>query len=187
MNYSNTPKTSNYLFPRLSGNKLSPIKTPSQSQPIKSIEQPNRQNQQRRSSSQLVTYLADPEPAIIESKFVSSSLQNFKTTTIIEEREEDLKLIKQTPPLIIPEINKNEIELPKKSDIIEAEPIQPKVIKQTETIEKPNLNSTLNSNQPIKVDAAKDLPKTNPEHHISLILPEAPRLSESGKSFKSIC
>ena len=37
-------KTSNYLFPRLSGNKLSPIK--STSQPIKVAEQPYKQNQQ---------------------------------------------------------------------------------------------------------------------------------------------
>ena len=32
-------------------------------------------------------------------------------------------------------------------------------------------------------DSIKDLPKTNPNHHISLILPEVTRFIESGKLF----
>ena len=72
------------------------------------------------SSSQSVTYLTEPD--INESKFFSSSVQNFRATTIIEEREEDLRLIKPTPPLPISEINKNETELPEKQNLIESEP-----------------------------------------------------------------
>jgi hypothetical protein len=165
---------------------LSPIK--STSQPIKVKEQPHKQNQQgqlgRRSSSQSITYLAEPD--VIESKFFSSSVQNFRTTTIIEEREEDLRLIKQTPPLPIALINKTETELPGKKNLIESEPepepSQPIATKPIGIIEKRNSTPKIELAS-TAADLTKDFPKTNQNHHISLILPETPRFIESGKLF----
>lgn len=136
---------SHYLFPRLHGNKLSPIK-PSKSEPH-TIE-PHRQR--RRSVSQ-TTPRIEHENIIDDSQFISNSLQNFQlTTTIFEEKEEDTKKIE-----LAVKREEQTTEQITAQEIIEA-------IEQTDT-----------------VNILDDLPKTNPTHHISLILPEV-RLTDSG-------
>lgn len=90
--------TSNYLFPRMPGNKLSPIKpvvAPNQSTTSaqtnaethkQSSNVYERKKLRKRSLSQTTSRVQEKH---VESKFVSNSMQSFRT--ILEEKEEELR------------------------------------------------------------------------------------------------
>ena len=110
------PVTSNYLFPRMSGNKLSPIKPALSSTPTNKLTNEStasiyeKKKLRKRSFSQTTPRVQ--EKFDIESQFMSNSLQNFQTSnTILEEKEEDIKILDETLDQTIVSESLNETNL----------------------------------------------------------------------------
>jgi hypothetical protein len=103
----------------MSGNKLSPIKTTYSS--LLTAKTPLKTNLQNRSVSQFEEPI---EP--IETKFDSNSLQNLQTTTILEEKEEEILEIQNLKKNEAIQIEtKDQVEITQsieKNQVIEPEP-----------------------------------------------------------------